>query len=104
MSGEKVLQKANLMLSTKQKNFVIVTNFRGWAISVASYKVLAHLQKANAQFPVALTRSRNFSKALLAVAVTVAVIPIVTGAKVTVAPPVGPLPLECQLTRSSLQP
>ena len=40
-----VLQKVNVGLWTKQKNFEIGTNFRAWAFSVARFEVLAHFKK-----------------------------------------------------------
>lgn len=39
-----VLQKVNMVLWTKQKDFKIGTNFRAWAFAVARFEVLAHLK------------------------------------------------------------
>lgn len=40
-----VLQKTNLVLWTKQRDFKPGTNFRAWAFAVARFEVLAHLKK-----------------------------------------------------------
>lgn len=39
-----VLQKTNLTLWTKQKQFELGTDFRAWAFTVARFEVLAHLK------------------------------------------------------------
>ncbi len=40
-----ILQKTNLVLWTKQKQFKAGTNFRAWAFTIARFEVLAHLKK-----------------------------------------------------------
>lgn len=40
-----VLQKTNLVLWTKQRDFAPGSNFRAWAFAVARFEVLAHLKK-----------------------------------------------------------
>ena len=40
-----VLQKTNLVLWTKQRDFEPGSNFRAWAFAVARFEVLAHLKR-----------------------------------------------------------
>ncbi len=40
-----ILQKTNLTIWTKQKDFTPGTNFRAWAFTIARYEVLAHLKR-----------------------------------------------------------
>jgi len=40
-----ILQKTNLVLWTKQKQFETGTNFRAWAFTIARFEILAHHKK-----------------------------------------------------------
>ena len=54
-----VLQKVNMVLWTKQKDFKIGTNFRAWAFAVARFEVLAHLKTKKRHGFVLLDRMAN---------------------------------------------